>query len=239
MIVSSATLTSCKIAHGSKIVIDDILLYSTNVYTLLRYFACVARVFVRYRLSFKLSKCKILSPRVEYLGHDLTARGNCPAQSKFNLLTDWTLPDHGTPLSAFIGLCAFYSGFSPWFEINLKPLRALQRRHHMKDILQVEWTPDLVKLLNKCKKGITSSPVLVRYDSDKPVFLKTDWLTEGMGYILLQPYDSVESKAATVKLLQTGECDLKLTLKGPRLRPVCFNSRSNRSYEVYYHSFVG
>ena len=60
-----------------------------------------------------------------------------------------------------------------------------------------------------------------------------------MGYILLQPDDSVESKTTTVKLLQTGECDFELILKGPRLRPVCFNSRSNRSYEVYYHSFVG
>ena len=37
MIVTSAPLPSCKIAHRSKIVIDDILLYSTNMYTLLRY----------------------------------------------------------------------------------------------------------------------------------------------------------------------------------------------------------
>ena len=106
MLTSSTPSASCKVTHGSKIVTDNILLYSTNVYTLLRYFACVARIFVRYRLSLKLSKCKFFSPRVDYLGYDLTARGNCSAQSKFNLLTDWTLPNHGTPLSAFIGLCA-------------------------------------------------------------------------------------------------------------------------------------
>ena len=88
MIVTSAPLPSCKIAHRSKIVIDDILLYSTNMYTLLRYFICVTRVFVYYRLSFKLSECKFFSLRVEYLGNDLAAQGNCPAQSKFNLLTD-------------------------------------------------------------------------------------------------------------------------------------------------------
>ena len=60
-----------------------------------------------------------------------------------------------------------------------------------------------------------------------------------MGYILLQPDDSIQSKAASLKLATTGECDFDLTLKGPRLRPVCFNSRANRDYEKNYHSFVG
>ena len=39
--------------------------------------------------------------------------------------------------------------------------------------------------------------------------------------------------------METGVCDFDLTLKSPRLRPVCFNSRSNRDYEEHYHSFVG
>ena len=111
MLSSSTTSSGCKAVHGSRIIIDDILLYSTSMFTLLRYFSCVVRVFVRYRLSLKLSKCKFFSPRVEYLGYDLTSGGNYPAKSKFNLLTDWALPNHGTPLVSFIGLCAFYSCF--------------------------------------------------------------------------------------------------------------------------------
>ena len=111
MMSSSTPSSDCKAVHGSRIAIADILLYSTSVFTLLRYFSCVARVVVRYRLSFKLSKCKFLSPRVECLGYDLTSGGNCPAKSKFDLLTDWALPNHGTPLASFIGRCAFYSCF--------------------------------------------------------------------------------------------------------------------------------
>ena len=88
MVTSSATPSHSKIVHGSRIVIDDILLYSTNIHPLIRDFSCVARVFFRYRLSFKLSKCKFFNPRVEYLGYDLTSRGNCPAQSKFDLLKE-------------------------------------------------------------------------------------------------------------------------------------------------------
>ena len=33
--------------------------------------------------------------------------------------------------------------------------------------------------------------------------------------------------------------DDDLTFKGPRLRPVCFSSRSNKEYEEHCHSFVG
>ena len=114
---------------------------------------------ISYRLSFKLSKCESFDPRVEYLGHDLTSSGNCPAKYKFNMIRDWTLPVHGTPLLLFIGMCIFYACFSPWFEINLKLLRILQRRHHRKDISEQSWTPYLVKIFDKCKNGITSSSV--------------------------------------------------------------------------------
>ena len=41
---------------NDKIVIDDILLYSNHNPTLLQYFSCITTVFVKYRLSFKLSK---------------------------------------------------------------------------------------------------------------------------------------------------------------------------------------
>ena len=76
------------IVCDDKIVIDDILLYSNHIPTLLHYFSCVAKVFTKFRLSFKLSKCDFFKSRVEFVGHNLTASGNCPAQSKFYLIQD-------------------------------------------------------------------------------------------------------------------------------------------------------
>ena len=49
--------TPVTIICNDKIIIDDILLYSNNVNTLIYYFSCVAQVFTKYRLSFKLTKC--------------------------------------------------------------------------------------------------------------------------------------------------------------------------------------
>ena len=76
------------IVCDDRIIIDDILLFSNHIPTLLHYFSCVAQVFTKFRLSFKLGKCDFLKQRVEYVGHDLTANGNCPAASKFSLLHD-------------------------------------------------------------------------------------------------------------------------------------------------------
>ena len=90
------------------------------------------------------------------------------------------------------------------------------------------WTPILITLFDNCKQHLVSSPLLLRYDSSKPVFLKTDWSAGDMGYILMQADDSPQSIEAVQKLENTEDCDFVLSLDGPRLRPVFFGSRSNQ-----------
>ena len=49
------------------------------------------------------------------------------------------------------------------------------------------WNPQLITLFYELKHGVTSSPVLTRFDPDKPTFLKADWIPEGMVWIMIQP----------------------------------------------------
>ena len=227
-------------AHlGSRIIIDDILLWATDLDALLRLFECVCDVFMKYRVTFQLKKCEFLTNRIEYVGHDITPDGNCPAESKFDLITDWPLPATGVSLSSFIGLLAFYNIYCPFFEIRVKPLRALERRHHRKSIPPEMWTSSLTHLWDKLKLAVTSSPCLARYDSSLPCFLKTDWASTGMGWILMQPDNSDASKAALALLRSEGICTFDLTMNGARLRPIRFGSRSCTERECHYHSFVG
>ena len=184
---SGSRTSPIRTVFGSRIVIDNILLYGTNVCQLLRYFPSVATILVKYRLSFKLVKYKFFSKRVEYLGYDFLSSGNCLAKSKVDLITEWPIQVHGTSLLFFIGLCNFYNCFSPWFEVSIKPLQILQRKYHRKVISLSLWTTELRELFHLCKTNLTTSPVLARFDSNKPTFLKTDWSAEGMEYILLQP----------------------------------------------------
>ena len=107
------TQTTLNIMCDDKIIIDDILLYSNHIPTLLLYFSCVAHVFSKYRLSFKLTKCDFFKQHVEFVWHDLKTYSNCPTVSNFDLIMDWPLSSHAIFLLSFIGLCSFYSRYCP------------------------------------------------------------------------------------------------------------------------------
>ena len=135
-------------------------------------------------------------------------------------------------------MCLFYNNYVPWFESNIKHFRRLQRLYHRQVLPLLAWSPQLIDVFKNCKPNLVTSPLLLRYDSSKPTFLKTDWSTGGMGYIFMQPGNSPIAIAAIELLQSTDEFIFDQTLSGPRLTPVLFNSRSNLVHEKYYHSFV-
>ena len=51
------------------------------------------------------------------------------------------------------------------------------------------WLPDLIQLFEVMKIFITSSPILIRFDPMKPVFIKIEWSAEDMAWILMQSDD--------------------------------------------------
>ena len=130
----------------SKTIIDDTLIFFNQIPTLFHYSSYVAQVFTKYRLSLKLNKCDFFLSRVEYVDHDLTADGNCPAQSKFALIRQWHLPPHGVSLLSFIGLCSFYNNYVSWFELNIKPLRCLYRLYHRQALPLLAWSPQIINV---------------------------------------------------------------------------------------------
>ena len=67
------------------------------------------------------------------------------------------------------------------------------------------WTPSLIQIFCDCKTHFVTSPLLLRFDSSRPTFLKTDWSAGGMGYILMQPDDSSDSIAEMKHLADTSE----------------------------------
>ena len=62
----------------------------------------------KYQVSVRLDKFYFVKPQVEYVGHDVTNDGNCPASSKFGIISDWEIPERGESLFSFIGLINFY-----------------------------------------------------------------------------------------------------------------------------------
>ena len=133
--------------------------------------------------------------KAEFVGYNIARAGNSPSESKFDMINDWELPITGQALFSFIGLVTFYIKFAPYHEMQIKPLRKLLQRFFPQPIPPLAWTPQLIQLFQDIKISITSSPVLVQFNPSKPTFLKTDWNSHGMAWILMQPaFDKNPSK---------------------------------------------
>ena len=167
-----------KVICDGHVIIDDIILFPNHNLTLLYYFSCVAQVFIKYLVSFKLSKYNFFKDRVEYVGYE-----NFPTASKFSILQDCSFSSHAISLLPFISSCYFYNTYCPWFETIIKPLRKLKRYYHRKDISIMGWTLSLITLFWDCKTNIVTSLLLLRSDSSRLNFLKIDWSARRMGYI--------------------------------------------------------
>ena len=59
-------------------------------------------------------------------------------------------------------LYGFNNMYCSWFE-----------SYHRNPIPLISWTPTLISLFDTCKINFITSPLLLRYDSSKPVFRKT------------------------------------------------------------------
>ena len=162
------------IVSSSRTIIDDVLMWSNASTTLLLLFECVNQVFLKYRVSMKIAKCRMFSERFEYVGRDILQAGNTTAKSKYTLVTDWKQPETGDELRSFVSFCNFYARFIPMFQIQCKPLLNLYTRCGKGKIPAPAWTQNLSGLFNSLKNSIVSSPLLARFDSSKPLFLQTD-----------------------------------------------------------------
>ena len=75
---------------GSCTIIDDIIIFCRNLDAILIYVEFICKVFLKYRVRFRLKKCDFLKTRVEYVVHDVTKAGNFHTKTKFDLINNWT-----------------------------------------------------------------------------------------------------------------------------------------------------
>ena len=87
--------------------------------------------------------------------------------------------------------------------------------------------------------ALLQDPCLVRYNCDLCCYLRTDWSTISMGFVLLQPASNPESLAAMRRKIAGGPCEFMLSNAKIHLSPVCFGSRKDRAQENKLHSHLG
>jgi hypothetical protein len=77
-------------------------------------------------------------PKLEFLGHFVSAAGISTCPKKIKSVRDWPLPGSTTEIRSFLGLANYYRRFVPGFSRIAAPLTALTSKETPK-----RWTPDV------------------------------------------------------------------------------------------------
>ncbi|GFU04368.1 retrovirus-related Pol polyprotein from transposon 17.6 [Trichonephila clavipes] len=106
---------------------------------------------------------------VNYLGHIISAEGVRTDPEKVSAVKNWKRPENLRELRSFLGLCTYYRKFVKGFSNIARPLHKLTESKQ-----KFQWTKDCEDSFLQLKEALTSSPILIYPQPDKPFILDTD-----------------------------------------------------------------
>ena len=224
---------------NTRLIVDDCFNWATSFSVALQYMACQLQVCMSQNLSLNLKKCHFFPKRVEFVGYDVSADGNRPAQSKHNLLKTWPYPTIVRDVMSFVGFAIFFSSFIPNFELRIQVLRHICTYPIDLNVKEL-FTTAAHEEFDDIRNAILADPCLHRFDHRLRVYLRTDFSAKGFAYVATQPGDDEASRAAMTREMKGGPSEFmkpdKLHLT---LHPIAFGARKTRGYETRLHSHLG
>ena len=109
--------------------LDDVLIYSRMHEEHVRHVREVFSCLRDHQLYLKPSKCTFLAPRIEFLGHTLSAAGVEVDANKTKVLDERPQPTCMHDVQVFLGLCNYYRHFIHRYADIARPLTDLTQKH--------------------------------------------------------------------------------------------------------------
>ena len=229
---SAATFQRCMenilrpmLYQGAIAFLDDVIIYSKSKE---EHYALLDRAFTLMEqagLKLHPGKCDLMCKEIVYLGHTISQAGVSANSAKTQTLHDWKRLETVKDVLSFLGFCGYFRRHIKHFSQIAKPLQELVKGVHYKPkskfgppvrqpALHVsivdKWTVECQQARDKLIQALTTPPLLIFPDLDKPFILHVDASTTGLGAVLLQFGDD------------------------KRLHPVCYASRSLKNAETSY-----
>lgn len=153
----------------------------------------------------KFGKVRVAKATVFYLRREVGHGYVRPLKEKVRAIEGFPVLSTKKDLMRFLGMAGYYRGFCPNFSSVVAPLTNL-----LKESVPFVWSSGCQQAFNNAKLLLSSNPVLVAPQFDKPFMIQVDASQIGAGAVLLQTgLDGVD-------------------------HPVCYFSRKYNSYQVNY-----
>jgi hypothetical protein len=162
--------------------IDEILVYSRNEGEHEGHLLLVLQKLRDHKLYTKLSKCEFWLKQVAFLGHVVSKGGISVDPSKVQDVLSWKAPTSVSDIQSFLGLAEYYQKFIEGFSKISKPMTELLEKDK-----QFKWMPAYESSFQELKKRLTTAPVLVMPDMEKPFSIYCDASGQGLGCVLVTP----------------------------------------------------
>ena len=166
------------------IYLDDILIAGKSEEEHLNLLGEVLTCLEAAGVKLKKQKCAFMQHSVEYLGHNISAKGIRPTQEKIRAIVNATTPQNVSQLRSFLGLVNYYGKFLSNLSSTLAPLYGLLQKH-----TPWRWKAEQKKAFMKAKSQLTSSCILVHFDPNRELVLVCDASPYGVGAVLSHRMD--------------------------------------------------
>eukprot|EP00798_Chlamydomonas_sp_ICE-L_P006677 gene6677-biopygen1870 len=163
--------------------LDDILVYGRNPEEYAANLEKVLQVLQDEEFYAKLSKCTFNQSEVKFLGHIIGRDGVKVNPKKVATVRDWPTPRHAKHVQQFLGLTNYFRKFIQGYSSMAAPLSDLTK---LKGNFGDKWTTAHSSAFEGLKTALTSAPVLMLPDFDKPFEVISDASLLGKGAVLLQ-----------------------------------------------------
>ena len=177
--------------------IDDVLVHAR---TLDEHADGLDQVLTAHRkagLRLNPEKCHFAQPKVEYLGHLVSAAGIEPVPAYTELVRNWPMPTTRTQLRSFLGKVNYYRRFIRDFATRAAPLLDRLGQDGTKDKATFKPSEQFQDAFHDLRNALLEAPILghPRFNEKESYFIvDTDWsaINAAIGGVLSQVQDGTE-----------------------------------------------
>lgn len=168
---------------GCFVYFDDIIVYAPDNIELIKRTKQVLERLRQHNLKLKPTKCKFNTSSVKFLGHIISEDGIEMDPSRFEKVMKFPVPRNQKQVRSFHGLASYNRKFIKDFAEIAQPLSKLMGKS--KDFI---WTSEAQTAFERLKEALTKPPILVHFDPEAELELRTDASSYAIGAVLYQKH---------------------------------------------------